>query len=163
MKESIVKNINKVHRLLAHIVASFASSLVLLICLDVLMRYLFNLSFIALTELEWYFFSILFLLGLSYTFKSDRHVRVDVFYNGFSEKKKSLVNKIGIILFLIPFCLLVIYYSGKYTYNSWLIMEGSPEANGLPWRFLIKSLIPLGYALLLIQAVLFLFTKVDSK
>ncbi|MEQ8560968.1 MAG: TRAP transporter small permease subunit, partial [Cytophagales bacterium] len=115
------------------------------------------------TELEWYFFSILFLLGLSYTFKSDRHVRVDVFYNGFSKKKKDLVNKFGIVLFLIPFCLLVIYYSGKYTYNSWLIMEGSPEANGLPWRFLIKSLIPFGYTLLLFQAVLFLFTKVDSE
>ncbi|MEQ8520079.1 MAG: TRAP transporter small permease subunit [Cytophagales bacterium] len=163
MKESIVKNINKVHRKLANYVASFASSLVILICIDVLMRYLFNVSFIAITELEWYFFSILFLLGLSYTFKSDRHVRVDVFYNGFSKKKKDLVNKFGIVLFLIPFCLLVIYYSGKYTYNSWLIMEGSPEANGLPWRFLIKSLIPFGYTLLLFQAVLFLFTKVDSE
>lgn len=162
MKEGIIKSIDKAHKKLAHIVASFSTWLVILICLDVLMRYLFNISYIALTELEWYFFSIIFLLGLSYTFKSDRHVRVDVFYNGFSEKKKTWVNRIGIIFFLIPFCLIVIYYSGKYSYNSWLIMEGSPEAEGLPFRFLIKSLIPFGYFLLLLQAILFLLTKIGK-
>ncbi len=162
MKESIIKSIDRVHKKLASIVASFTTWLVILICADVLMRYLFNISYIALTELEWYFFSIIFLLGLSYTFKNDRHVRVDVFYNGFSQKKKAWVNRIGIILFLIPFCLLVIYYSGKYSYNSWVILEGSPEAEGLPFRFLIKSLIPIGYTMLLFQAILFLFTKIEK-
>ena len=163
MNRSLIKKIDKVHLKLAEIVAAFSTILVLLICLDVLLRYLFNVSFTPVSELEWYFFSVIFLLGLSYTFKSDRHVRVDVFYNSFSPKFKKWINKLGIIFFLIPFCLIVIWYSGKYSYNSWIIMEGSPEAGGLPWRFIVKSLIPLGYIMLLLQATLFLFTKMEEE
>lgn len=159
MRTSFFKKLENSHRILAEIVSAFSTILVILICLDVLMRYLFNISYIALTEMEWYLFSLVFLLGLSYTFRSDRHVRVDVFYNNFSDRKKKWINRMGIILFLIPFCLVVIYFSGKYTYNSWLINESSPEAGGLPWRYLVKALIPLGYLLLLTQGILFLFTN----
>jgi TRAP-type mannitol/chloroaromatic compound transport system permease small subunit len=159
---SFFKRLDNIHQSLAGFISAFSTILVLLICIDVLMRYLFSISFIALTEMEWYLFSVVFLLGLSYTFRSDRHVRVDVFYNNFSDNKKAWINRIGIILFLIPFCLFVIYYSGKYAYNSWLINESSPEAGGLPWRFFVKALIPLGYIMLLLQGILFLFKKPET-
>lgn len=150
---------DKLHKVIANIIAWFCTILVVLICLDVLLRYLFSISFNSVTELEWYIFSIIFLLGLSYTYRNDRHVRVDVIYNKMSPEKKNFINKTGIILFLIPFCLIVIYYSSKFTYNSWIIGEGSPEAGGLPFRFLVKALIPFGYFMLLIQAFLLLFNS----
>lgn len=156
--------IDRLHKKIANLIASLCTILTVLIFMDVLLRYLFNLSYSFITELEWYIFSAIFLMGLSYTFKNDKHVRVDVFYSNFSENTKAIVNKLGIIIFLIPFCLIVIWYSGKFTYNSWLIQESSPEAGGLKYRFLVKALIPMGYILLLIQALINLFqSKVENK
>ncbi|WP_456458222.1 TRAP transporter small permease subunit [Reichenbachiella sp.] len=127
--------------------------LVVLIGLDVVLRYAFNWSSSANQELEWHLFATLFLLGSAYALKHDKHVRVDVFYSRFSEKKKAWVNLIGTLIFLIPFCLVVIQTSIPFVIDAWKIAESSPEPGGLPHRFLIKSTIPLGATLLLIQAV----------
>ena len=88
MIEKIIKKIGNVCSWL-----SFA--LVILITTDVFLRYIFNFSSASLYELEWHFFAIIFLLGSSITLQKDEHVRVDVFYNRFSNKKKEIVNLIG--------------------------------------------------------------------
>ena len=80
---------------------SFA--LVILITLDVFLRYIFNFSSASLYELEWHFFAIIFLLGSSITLQKDEHVRVDVFYNKLSNKKKEIVNLIGNVFFFFRF------------------------------------------------------------
>ncbi|SDL98642.1 TRAP-type mannitol/chloroaromatic compound transport system, small permease component [Catalinimonas alkaloidigena] len=126
--------------------------LVLVICYDVLMRYVFNRSQVAIMEIEWHLFAVVFLLGAAYAFKHDRHVRVDVFYANFSAKRKALINVLGILLFLIPFCWIVIRSGWEFTSNSLKIGERSPDPGGLPARYLIKSAIPLGFLLLLLQA-----------
>ncbi len=128
-------------------------ALVLLIVYDVLMRYVFNTTYTFIYELEWYLFAYVFLLGAAYAFKHDRHVRVDLFYANFKPRGKALVEVLGTAVFLIPFCLLLILTSWKFTANSLVQGEGSPDPGGIPYRFLIKGAIPLGALLLLLQGI----------
>lgn len=127
--------------------------LVLLIFGDVLLRYLFATSRAWLTDLEWHCFALIFLLAAAYTLKEDQHVRVDVLYTRWSPKRQAWINLIGTLLFLIPWCLIVIRTSFFYTEHAFLIGERSAEPGGLGWRWLIKGAITLGFSLLLLQAV----------
>ncbi|MFY0650959.1 MAG: TRAP transporter small permease subunit [Cyclobacteriaceae bacterium] len=127
--------------------------LVVIIGFDVLFRYAFNQSTAALFELEWHLFAVLFMIGAAYTLKHDKHVRVDVFYTRFSTKKKAWVNLIGTVFFLIPFCIVVIKTSIPFVMASHKIMESSADPGGLPYRYIIKSTIPIGTFLLLLQAI----------
>lgn len=111
-----------------------------------------NLSSNSLIELQWYLFDLIFFLGAAYTLKKDSHVRVDIFYKNWSSKTKALANIIGIVLFLIPFCGVIIYFSWQYVINSWQIMEMSPDDGGLP-RYPIKTMIIISPILLIIQGV----------
>jgi len=122
--------------------------LVILLSSDVLLRYIFNFSTASLYELEWHVFAIIFLLGSVYTLHADEHVRVDVFYNKFSKKNKRLVNLIGNLFFLIPFGLVISYTSIPFVEDSYNILESSPDPGGLPFRFLIKSIITISFFLL---------------
>jgi len=103
-------------------------------------------------ELQWYLFSLVFLLGAAYTLKYDDHVRVDVFYSWLSRRGKAWVNLLGTILFLIPFCATVLWMSIPFVTNSWAILEGSPDPGGLP-RYPIKTVIPLALLLVVLQGV----------
>jgi len=127
--------------------------LVLLICTDVAMRYLLNISFASLFELEWYMFAVVFLLGAGYTLKHDKHVRVDVFYTRLGANKKAWINLLGVLLFLLPVCFVFIKTSLLFVYNSWIIGESSPDPGGLPARYIIKAAIPIGFSLLLLQGL----------
>ena len=147
---SLVDNINnKVGKL----VSWLTLALVLLVCFDVLRRYFLNRTDAWIMELEWHMFAIIFLLGAAYTFKESKHVRVDLFYSQFSHKNKALLNIIGGLVLLVPFCILLIYITSSYAYDSYLLGEGSPDPGGLPHRFIIKSLIPFAFILLLLQAI----------
>lgn len=127
--------------------------LVLLFCYDVITRYIFNSSSVAMFELEWHLFSIVFLVGAGYTLKHDRHVRVDILYAKFPPKGKAWVNLLGTLLFLIPFCLLIFRGTLPYIELSWKIDEGSSDAGGLPHRYIIKSFMLLGFVLLFLQGI----------
>jgi len=127
--------------------------LMTIICVDVIMRYLFSSTKTWVIELEWHLFAIIFLIGASYTLLHDKHVRVDLFYERFGNKKKSIVNAIGILLFLVPWTMVVIYYGWDYMLNSFSFREGSSQPNGLPARYVIKSFIVSGFVLLLLQGI----------
>ena len=127
--------------------------LILLICVDVVMRYFLQTSKIWMVELEWHLFSILFLFGASYTLLHDKHVRVDLFYENFSERNKRLVNAIGILTLVIPWCFIVLLTSWDYATNSFSFRENSPQPGGLPAIYIIKYVIFFGYLLLLLQAL----------
>lgn len=122
--------------------------LVILITVDVFLRYVFNFSSASLYELEWHFFAAIFLLGSSVTLQNDEHVRVDVFYNRLSKKNKEVINLIGNIFFLVPFSLVIFYTSIPFVTDSFVILESSPDPGGLPFRFIIKSIIPFSFFLL---------------
>ncbi|MDX1295004.1 MAG: TRAP transporter small permease subunit [Sulfurimonadaceae bacterium] len=127
--------------------------LVLLVVYDATMRYLFNAGSVALQELEWHLFDVVILLGIAYTLRENAHVRVDIFYDRFSEKRKAIINLIGTILFILPFSALIIYVGFEFVLLSFEQMERSSDPGGLPYRFIVKSLMPLAFVLLALQGI----------
>jgi len=109
-----------------------------------------NLTSNALIEIQWYLFDVVFLFGAAYALKYNEHVRVDIFYKGWSRRRQALANFLGNILFLIPFSSLIIFYSWSTVINSWKIREISPDPGGLP-RYPIKFAIILAFILLILQ------------
>ena len=103
-------------------------------------------------ELQWYLFSLVFLLGAAYALKTGAHVRVDIFYNRISPTGKAWVNIAGTVVFLIPFCLLMISTSWPVVVDSWIRLEGSPDPGGLP-RYPLLTVVPLAFILLMIQGL----------
>jgi TRAP-type mannitol/chloroaromatic compound transport system permease small subunit len=93
------------------------------------------------------------MLSAAYTFRHDKHVRVDVWYQRFSPRDQALVNLLGNLILLLPWLGLLIYTSTLFAVDAWILREGSPDPGGLPARYLIKGVIPLGLALLFLQAV----------
>lgn len=128
-------------------------ALVLLIVYDVAMRYLFQAGSVALQELEWHLFALLFLLGAGYTLKYDEHVRVDIIYQRLHPRVRAAIDVGGAALFLIPFCILVAYSAWPFIYDAFIYNEASSDPGGLPYRYLLKAAIPLGMGLLIIQAL----------
>jgi TRAP-type mannitol/chloroaromatic compound transport system permease small subunit len=155
MKKIVYSYINFSNRLVewtGSIISWLTALLVMVICYDVVMRYLFNSSSVAIYEIEWHIFALIFLLGAAYALKHDRHVRVDVFYSRFPQKTKAWVDLLGTVLFLIPLCWILIAEGLDFVSHSFRFSESSPDPGGLPARFLIKSAIPLGFTLLILQA-----------
>ncbi len=126
-------------------------ALVLMIFIEVILRYTINVSYVFAQELEWHLFSFIFLVGGGYTLRHDGHVRVDVIYQRLGFKARAWVDLFGVLFFLIPGCLLVIVTATKFGYVSFMMKEGSPDPGGLPWRFLLKSTIAIGFFLMLVQ------------
>ncbi|MGB0524082.1 MAG: TRAP transporter small permease subunit [Flammeovirgaceae bacterium] len=138
------------------------TGMVFLICFDVIAKFIapkldIHYSNTAVFEMQWHIFALVFLLGIAYTLRHDRHVRVDLFYSKFSPKGKAWVNLIGVLLFLLPFCFIVIETSLTYVKNSYLMNEKSPDPGGLPYRFVLKGMIIVGFALLALQGIALLF------
>jgi TRAP-type mannitol/chloroaromatic compound transport system permease small subunit len=128
---------------------------VLLVGYDVSMRYLFQSGSIGLQEMEWHLFSIIFLIGAAYTLKNDEHVRLDVLYrsNFLSDKSRAWIDALGALFILLPFCLLIIISTWPFLSQAFIHNEASPDPGGLPARWLIKSMIPAGFGLLLLQGI----------
>jgi TRAP-type mannitol/chloroaromatic compound transport system permease small subunit len=119
----------------------------------VILRYGFNLGWIAMQESIVYLHAAVFLLGSAYTLQHDGHVRVDVFYRGFSEKRKALVNLVGTLFLLLPVMLFITLVSWHYVLESWQTLEGSMESGGLPFLYVLKSFILLFSITMLLQGI----------
>ena len=111
-----------------------------------------QLSSNALNELQWYLFSVIFLLGAAYALRHDVHVRVDVLYGRLSRKGRAWIDLLGGVLFLLPFSALMLWVSWPAVRNSWVIRETSPDPGGLP-RYPIKALILVSFGLLALQGI----------
>jgi len=127
--------------------------LVLVVFANVLMRYLLHSSFVFMQEFEWHLFATIFLLGGGYTLFKDGHVRVDIIYQRLSSKGRAWLNLIGVLFFLLPGCYLVIATAMPFVNSSLQMMEGSPDPGGIPYRFILKSTIPLGFLLIALQGI----------
>jgi TRAP-type mannitol/chloroaromatic compound transport system permease small subunit len=127
--------------------------LILVVIFDVLNRYIFNSGSVFLQEIEWHIFDLIFLLGLSYALKHDKHVRVDILYANYSAKTKNILNIFSNIFITIPFSLIIIYYGTGLVEVSFMQNEISPNPNGLCCRYLIKSAILMAFILLVLQSI----------
>ncbi|MEA3372374.1 MAG: TRAP transporter small permease subunit, partial [Campylobacterota bacterium] len=127
--------------------------LIMLVVYDATVRYLFHSGSIALQELEWHLFDVVILLGIAYTLKENAHVRVDIFYDHFTPKTQAIVNLLGTILFILPFSLLIIYVGFDFVLLSFEQMESSSDPGGLPYRYVVKALMPLAFVLLALQSL----------
>ena len=127
--------------------------MILVVFGDVLMRYLFRMTYVATQELEWYLFGTLYLLAAGYTLLHDEHVRVDIVYSKLTPRRRAWLNFVLFWVFFFPSCLLVIYTAWPFVRNSWPVWEGSPDPGGIPGRWVLKSMIIVGFVLLLVQGI----------
>lgn len=151
--EKIQLLINSFNEWLGRSVAWFIIAMVVITFFNVVMRYGFNFGLIAIQESVIYFHSFVFMLAIAYTYKHNEHVRVDILYSKYSASQKAWTDLLGTIFLLIPFCLYLISASWEYAVNSWILLEGSREAGGLPLVFILKTLVPLMPLLLLLQGI----------
>ena len=127
--------------------------LLVTIVFNVVLRHVFGEGRIELEEIQWHLYSIGFLLGLGYTFQVDRHVRVDVVQERLSPRIQVWLELYGILLCVLPFVALVLIYSVPFILTSFELGEVSVSPGGLPYRWLIKSFLFIGFALLLLAAL----------
>lgn len=123
-----------------------------LVALNVVLRYTLSLGSVWAQELEWHLLAALILLGMSHALQRGDNVRVDLFYANFSPRRKFLVDVVSVVLIMVV-AMLFIGLSLGYVTQSYSIAEGSPDPGGIPYRWVVKSLIPLGYGLLVLQSL----------
>lgn len=163
MVTNIINALDRLTDLGGRILALLTLLLTATLFITVLMRYGFrsnalplgdlSLSRQALEESVLYMHCILFMLASAYTLRSDGHVRVDVFYRRFSPRNRAIVDLAGSLFLLLPMAGFILYSSLDYVSFAWKLKEKSQEASGLPWVYLLKTLIPLMGALLIGQAL----------
>ncbi len=134
----------------------------LTILFDVISRRFITTGSVAIQELEWHFHGALFLLCLGFTYIKDAHVRVDLFRENFSNKTHHIIEISGCLFLLLPYCAIVIYFGIEFTLRSYLSAEVSAAANGLPMRWIIKSLLPFGFFLLGLSAISVILRSKDD-
>ena len=151
------ERIDRAHERLGSVVSWLLLAMVLIGAFNAVARYLgrfmsTNLSSNAWLELQWYLFSLVFLLGAAYTLKQDAHVRVDVLYGRFSARGQAWVDFLGTLFFLLPFAIFGIWTSLPSVRESWKILEVSNDPGGLP-RYPLKTFIPIAFVLLFLQGL----------
>lgn len=151
--ESICNLIDTLNERIGRFVAWFVLAMVSITFLVVVLRYGFNFGRIALQESITYLHAFVFMIAGAYTLKHSEHVRVDIFYQDMSLKNKSKVDLFGSVFLLLPFTIFIVWISFDYVINSWLLLEKSREAGGLPFVFILKTLIPVMSILLFLQAL----------
>mgnify|MGYP001818188761 FL=1 len=148
------------------LIGTFSALLLLLLVAnvfyDVIMRYLLNDVSIGMQELEWHLYSMIFLFGVAYTLRADGHVRVDFIYERLSQKRRALIDIVGTVVLLWPFCFLVAAYGIGFAYEAYNINEMSGDPGGLPFRWLIKAMISLSFICVMISSLGFMLRSFNA-
>jgi TRAP-type mannitol/chloroaromatic compound transport system permease small subunit len=135
--------------------------LLLTIVFNVVLRYAFGQGRIELEEIQWHLYSTGFLLGIGYTFQLDGHVRVDIVHERLSPRTQGWLELYGILLCVLPFTALILVFSVPFVASSYALSEVSVSPGGLPFRWVIKSVLFIGFSLLLL-AIVSRFSRVWS-
>jgi len=145
--------LEKISIISEYITKYFFYMMFVLVIVNILLRYIFNINFIFMQELVMYLHAFIFLFGVSICLKENSHVRIDVFSNKLDSKVKKYIEILGTVFLIIPFCLFVLYESTPIIMRSWEMLESSGEPGGLPFIYILKSAIYVFASLLLIQAL----------
>jgi TRAP-type mannitol/chloroaromatic compound transport system permease small subunit len=138
--------------LVGRITSWFTLFLALVMGANVLLRYGFSLGWIWAQELEWHLLVPIVLFGMSYALRHGEHVRVDILYATFSRRTKIAVELLSAVL-AMAFALIVVWLSLAYVGQSWSIGEGTANPGGIEYRYVVKAIIPIGFALLFVQSL----------
>jgi len=153
--ESVIKHIG-------HVLMWANCVVIVFIILQVILRYGFGHGLVLLEELQWHFYAIAFMFGLSYAVMTDSHVGMDLIYGRMSPKWQCRWDIFGILFLLLPFAALVCYQSLDFVYESWRLNERSVAPQGLPWRWAIKSVMPISFAMVVMASVSRLFRTIST-
>ena len=157
---NISKHLEKIVTLFGKIGSWLAIPLISIIIFDIITRRFFVLGSTKLQEMEWHLHTSLFLLVLGYAYLKDAHVRIEIIREKYSLKVKAILETIGILIFLIPYTLLVIYFGIDFVQRSFSMNEVSSALTGLSHRWIIKSFIPIGMLLLLLAGISLLLKNI---
>lgn len=142
-----------VNRISGGAIRWLAAIMVLVQFIIVVLRYVFGISDIALSESVLYMHGFLFMIGAGYTFLHDGHVRVDFFYQTASPRTRDMIDLFGAVFLVIPSMMVFLWFTWPFIRSSWRILEGPQSVGGIPALFLLKSLIPAFCILLAVQAL----------
>jgi TRAP-type mannitol/chloroaromatic compound transport system permease small subunit len=149
----IVGFLNGIVRRIAETTAWLNVVLVLVILLQVVMRYGFNRGLVPLEELMWHLYAVAFMFGMAYCITNDSHIRVDIVHMNLSRRKQHIMEVLGILFLLFPFLWVLFDHSFTWAMDSFEINESSQNPTGLPYRWIIKSVVPLTMILMFIAAL----------
>ncbi len=138
---------------IGHFVMWTNGILVIVIILQVVLRYGFGHGLIILEELQWHLYALGIMFGTSYAITLNSHIRVDIIHARLSDKWKNRWDLFGIIFLLLPFVIIIFHQSLDFVYEAWRVNERSDAPMGLPWRWAIKAVIPISFGLLIVATV----------
>jgi TRAP-type mannitol/chloroaromatic compound transport system permease small subunit len=150
--QSLAARIDTFTDVIGRITAWSTFALVMVMAGNVLLRYAFSTGSVWAQELEWHLMAPICLFGMSYALRHGEHVRVDVVYGGFSPRTKHIVDLISSLLAIVV-AILIIKLSWNYVGQSWANNEDSANPGGIPARYVLKALIPIGFALFAVQSL----------
>lgn len=149
----IQKLLDRFTYILSDILVYILLLMISLVFISIVLRYLFNISYVSIQEMIIYLHASIFMFGISYALKEDAHVKIDIIINQLDSNLKFIINIIGLIFFLLPTSIFIIFISSDMVSQSWRILEGSSEAGGMNAVFILKSFIPIMGLLVLIQTI----------
>lgn len=151
-------------------IAWLSLPIIVIIVLQVILRYGFSRGLVALEEMQWHLYAILVIFAVAYGVTEDIHIRMDLLYQGFSIKTKTWVDLIGLTVFALPVALFLCVYGMELVQSSFHVLEGSAAPGGLPYRWIIKAVLPIGmglYALSIAsriaRIVIYIFCSMEDK
>ncbi len=144
---------NAISKFLGYLTAFATVLMAVNVFVDTMMRYLFHWGSVGMQEMEWHLLSVVILLGIPFTLMEEGHVRVDVIYDRLSHKKRAIINIIGTVIFIMTFSLLIATGSINFVIESFVSGETSNDPGGLPYRWIVKSLIPFSFFLLAFMSI----------
>lgn len=157
----IARSLEAITEWTGKIIAWLTLLMVLAVITVLILRNIFHISAIPLQESVSYMHAIIFMLGAAFTLKHNDHVRVDVFYQTFSDKTKAVIDSLGFLLLLLPVSLFIFIYCIDYVVFNWELKEGSNQIGGLPYLYLLKSLLIIMPIALILQGMAQLLTNIS--
>lgn len=151
--EAAVRGINRLNDVIGRAMAWLTLAMVVVTLLVVVLRYGFSLGWVWMQESYVWLHGIVFMVGAGYTLLHDGHVRVDVIYQGASQRYRAIIDLLGSLFLLLPVVVVVAWYSWPYVIQSWIKLESSREAGGLEGLFLLKSVLLVFCLLMLLQGL----------
>lgn len=156
----IVEFLNAIVRRVAETTAWLNVALIAVILLQVVMRYGFNRGLVPLEELMWHLYAVAFMFGMAYSITNDSHIRVDIVHMNLPRRAQHVLEILGILLLLFPFLWVLFDHSVGWAYEAWRVNEASANPTGLPYRWIIKSVVPLTAVLMFLAALARLIQEV---